>query len=390
MSPASAKPAVGNRALDPSENRIRAVGLVISLAVVLLTAIGLLASAAISAHEYQDVDYWHTSRQAITAVIGGIVATAVTMIAPAKLHQWSSSIFAVACILLALCFFSFKINGAHRWIRAAWGPAFQPSELAKIAMVLFLARLLSCPQPQTFAKGILLPLGFAVIPVALIALEPDYGMAMIVLLVAFVMLIVAATKMRHVAFLASIGVCAVASVLMMIWLEPNRMERYIAFLNPEIYHNSYGHQQYLSQLAYGSGGVTGLGLFRIRQLIPNAESEYILPVIGEQMGLIATLLVVLAFLALVLGGLFISTRLRSGFERYTAMGISVLLGLQAAVNIAVSAALLPTVAVSLPFVSYGCSGVLCNVVAAGILIGFAFGTPRSGSKITEHHESRVD
>ena len=283
--------------------------------------------------------------------------------------------FAVTLALLILVLvpgIRININGAYRWLRLGRF-SIQPSELAKIALILALAWYGDRYQRQMpgLWKGLIGP-GFIIAPVlALVFLEPDVGTTVLLASVAAVMLFVAGTRLR---FLVPPVIVGVTGLVIFILHNPMRLRRVMAFLYPEQNREEVGYQTYQAMVAIGSGGLTGVGLGDSRQklgFIPEHPTDFIFAVIGEELGLAATLLVVIAFLAIVICGVYIALKARDNFGMLLASGVSFLMGLQAAINIGVVTGSLPNKGLSLPFISYGGSNLVVMLACVGLLINVA-------------------
>jgi len=265
-----------------------------------------------------------------------------------------------------------KINGARRWFDFH-GLRFQPSELARLVLVILVAWYGSYFQRQmpTFKKGILIPGLFIAPMLVLILREPDFGSTMLLATVCGVLLVLAGARLWYLAPPVGAGVLGFAWLL---WHDPVRRERILAFLHPEKYKNGVGYQSWQAMIALGSGGWTGLGLGNGRQklgFVPEHHTDFILSIIGEELGLVATLLVVLLFVVLVICGLFIASRARDSFGMLLASGLTMLIGLQAAINIGVVTSALPNKGMPLPFISYGGSNLLAMLTCVGLLLSVA-------------------
>jgi cell division protein FtsW len=264
------------------------------------------------------------------------------------------------------------INGARRWIDFH-GFRLQPSELARLVLVILVAWYGSYYQRQmpTLYRGIVIP-GLFIAPVLFLILrEPDFGSTMLLATVCGVLLVLAGAKLRFVVPPVIAGVLGFAWLL---WHDPVRRERILAFLHPEKYKSGVGYQSWQAMIALGSGGWTGLGLGNGRQklgFVPEHHTDFILSIIGEELGLIATLLVVLTFVVLVVCGLFIASRARDNFGVLLASGLTLLIGLQAAINIGVVTSALPNKGMPLPFISYGGSNLLAMLTCVGLLLSVA-------------------
>lgn len=265
-----------------------------------------------------------------------------------------------------------NIKGAHRWL--SWGGlTFQPSELAKIALIIALAHYGDRYQMQmsTFRHGILFPLLIIASVLGLVFVEPDVGTTVLLAAVSGVLLIVGGAR---VTLLAPPACAAGLGLAVYVLNNPNRLHRIFAFLHPEEHKQGFGYQVYQSIVAIGSGGLTGVGLGDGRQklgFVPEQPTDFIFSVIGEELGLVATTSVVLAFLVIVVCGVVIAWRARETFGMLLASGITFLIGMQAAINIGVVTGSLPNKGLSLPFISYGGSNLVMMMAAVGLLLNVA-------------------
>lgn len=265
-----------------------------------------------------------------------------------------------------------RINGARRWFDFH-GFRFQPSELARLVLVILVAWYGSYFQRwmPTFKRGILIPGLFIAPVVGLIFVEPDVGSALLLSAVVCCMLLIVGIKLRYFLPPLTVGLLALGIFL---YNNPMRSERIYSWLHLEETRHDKGLQQYQAVLAFGSGGMTGLGLGNGRQklgFVPEHHTDFILSIIGEELGLVATLLVVTAFVVLLICGLFIASRACDTFGMLLASGLTLLIGLQAAINIGVVTAALPNKGMPLPFISYGGSNLLAMLTCVGLLLSVA-------------------
>jgi cell division protein FtsW len=285
-------------------------------------------------------------------------------------------IFILVVILLGLIFvppFGVKRNGAIRWLGYGRTSFFQPSELAKLALIILLAWYGDHFQRQmpTFKRGILLPGIFIGLVLGLIFVEPDRGTTILLASVSAGMLLIAGVRWKF--FIPPI-LLAAAALGVSLWHDPMRMKRIFSWLYLEENKDGVGYQAYQAMLALGSGGWTGLGLGNGRQklgFVPEHHTDFILSIIGEELGLIATLLVVLAFVTIVVCGICIAYKARETFGLLLASGLTLLIGLQAAINIGVVTSALPNKGLPLPFISYGGSNLLAMLTCVGVLLSVA-------------------
>ncbi len=265
-----------------------------------------------------------------------------------------------------------KINGARRWFDLH-GVRFQPSELAKLALIIAVAWYAEHSQRQmpTFKRGILMP-GLFIVPVlGLIFVEPDRGSTILLSCVCGAMLVLGGVRIQYILPPIVAGVMGLAWSL---WHDPMRRERILAFLHPEKYKDGVGYQSWQAMIALGSGGWTGLGLGNGRQklgFVPEHHTDFILSIIGEELGLVATLAVVVTFVVFVICGLYIASKARDTFGLLLASGLTLLIGLQAAINIGVVTSALPNKGLPLPFISYGGSNLLAMLTCVGLLLSVA-------------------
>lgn len=260
-------------------------------------------------------------------------------------------------------------KGAQRWLVIA-GQSFQPSEFAKFGLILLLAVKLSANQEhiKSFFRGFLPPMFIASVFVGLVLLEKDLGVPVVMLAVSFLMVMVAGTRWIYI--LGS-TVPALAGIVALAYTSPYRMRRLLAFLDPWSRREQEGWHLIQSLAAFARGGVFGQGPGASQQklhYLPEAHTDFIFAIWGEEMGLVGTLVVVGLYMVFILAGLKIAMCARDLFGTLLAGGIVALVGLQATINMAVTTGLLPTKGLTLPFVSYGGTSMMTFLVCAGVLI----------------------
>lgn len=353
-----------------------------------LTALGLVmlfSTGGFAKDSHGDI-YYFVKRQAVWMGLGIVIATAIAWFDYRILQKLWLPFLIGTTILLVLCFvpgIGLRINGSSRWINTGI-MAFQPSEAAKLSAIVFLAWWFSRPETRlkTFVDGVGIPLGVLSVPLLLILLEVDMGTTALIGATALAVMFIAGTAMRWLVGLTGAGF---AGLLVLAFGIDERQGRMLAFLNPEKYALGEGLQQWQALIAFGSGGFGGVGLGEGRQkmlYLPYAHTDFIFPMIGEELGLKATVLVVLAYLVICLCGLLIAANSRERFGMLLGFGAVMLLTIQAAVNIGVTTSLLPNKGMPLPFISYGGS----NLVVCLALIGLLVGIHRRGRPV----ESRID
>lgn len=347
---------------------------ILFLAVLAMLVIGivmLFSTSAFAKDSHNDV-YFFVKRQVVWLGFG---LTVCTIAAFTDYHFWARTWwiwFGLAVVALALCFvppIGMRINGSRRWIGFG-GLNFQPSELAKIGTVFFLACWFSRNEKKCgqFLQGFVVPLGVISILLALIVTEVDLGTTALIGGTAFVIMFVAGTSPVMLGILSLGGL---VGILFVATTMPERMGRLTAFLHPELYKEDAGLQQMQALIAWGSGGIEGLGLGNGRQkmmYLPYAHTDFIFPMIGEELGLRISLLVVFLFVVIVVCGTMIALHAKDRFGLLLGSGVISLLGLQAAVNIGVTTSLLPNKGLPLPFISYGGSNLVACLFCIGVLI----------------------
>lgn len=293
-----------------------------------------------------------------------------------KLVWWFYGLAAVMLVLVLIPHIGLKINGARRWFDLGVA-RFQPSELGKIALILMLAWYGERFQRQmpSFKQGLAIPGAFAGLLIGLIFVEPDRGTAILLSTVTCVLLLVAGVQLRY--FVPPV-LGAIAVLGISIWHDPMRMKRIFSWLYLEENKEGVGYQAYQAMLALGAGGWNGLGLGNGRQkmgFVPEHHTDFIFSIIGEELGLIATIGVVLGFVGIVASGVYIASHAKDTFGRLLATGITFLIGLQAFINIGVVTSALPNKGISLPFISYGGSNLLIMLTVIGLLLSVARQAP---------------
>jgi cell division protein FtsW len=314
----------------------------------------------------------YLKRQAVYAFIGLVLMTVASRFDYHRLRYVAPALLLAALALCAaVLVLGPAINGARRWFIV--GPAsFQPSELAKVALCLFAAMYLARRRPPRTLGELLKPLGLlTLIFCGLIVVEPDLGTTITLCGMMLAILLVAGVPIR---LLALASVLAAGMGLLAIWSEPYRRARVFSFLDPWGDAQGAGFQIVQATIGIGSGGVTGAGLGegvgKISYL-PEAHTDMIFAVIGEELGLIGATLVIGAFAVLAIAGFRIATRCQDPFGKLLAAGITALVCGQAAINLAAALGIAPLTGIPLPFVSYGGSSLVVLLAAMGILLNIA-------------------
>jgi cell division protein FtsW len=350
---------------------------VLFAAVVGLVLFGALmvfsASAVMAADRYNHSDYFLLRQLAWAAV--GLVAVAILMHTDYRRLASPLVVFpalAVEIMLLVVVLFVDRSHNTHRWFHLGVA-SFQPSELAKIILTIFLAFFLDLRKGEVNDwKHTLAPIALVSgIMAVLILKEPDLGTTLALALILVAMLFSAGLKLRY---FVTAAVGAVFPLYWLIFHSTYRHNRVLAFLNPYADPLGKGFQILQSYIAVGTGGITGVGLMEGKQklfFLPEPQTDFIFAVVGEELGLIGALALAAVFALILVRGLRASAACQDHFGRLLALGLTVMIVGQALVNMSVVLGLLPTKGIPLPFVSYGGSSLLVNLVAVGILLNIS-------------------
>jgi len=353
----------------------------VTVVLCLLGAVMIFSASAVTAENQYGHGYFFLVRQIVWLVLGLVGMFALMRMDYRKLREPAVVYTAVCVVLLLLvgAFFLDKAHATHRWIR--YGPVgIQPSELAKLAVILYLAWFLDQKRrnkaamefcKQDFLQTILPAAGPVLVCVCLILAQPDLGTALDIVLVATTILFAAGLSWKWIAagFATSLPV-----LYLLITHVAYRNARLISFLHPDSDPQGAGFQLMQSLIAVGSGGFTGVGLMESKQklfYLPEAHTDFIYAVICEELGYIGAMLVIGLFLAYAWRGLRAAFAAPDGFGRLLALGITALVLSQALINFAVVLGMVPTKGIPLPFVSYGGSSLLVMLLATGVLLNIS-------------------
>ncbi len=354
---------------------------IIVVLIVLLILIGLTAvysSTSVISPSLQQkgkalsssIDQFSYLKKQFVTVLIGIVA--LFMASKVPLHYLKKMVIpllAISFIFLLLVFTSLGISagGARRWLRL-WPSSFQPSELVKLSMVIFLAWYMSRASynKERFLSFLIPLLVMAAFQVVFLK-QPDFGATMSLAVLTVAMLFLSGIRLRY---LFSLGLVAIP-VLIKLISEPYRWKRVVAFLDPWKDPQGSGFQLTQSFIAFGSGGLQGVGLGESKQklsFLPEVHTDFIFSLIGEELGFIGAAVVVTLFFCLFIRGFMIARKVEEPFAYYLASGISLMIAIQSVFNFAVVTGLVPTKGLPLPFISYGGSSLVVSMVAAGLLL----------------------
>ncbi len=357
---------------------VKSIGVdkVLIAVIVMLTLFGIIMvhnSTSILAKEKFGDSFYYFKRQIGWLILGTLILILITSLKkPFYLERnfVFFSMFAAISGLIAV-FFTGKINNSFRWVKFG-DLSIQPSEFAKIAVVLYLSFMLSRKKSDVndFKK-----LFFILIPVIIVEIlilrEPDIGTFALIMLITVVILFVAGLKFRY--LLAS-AVFILPSFVLILQFNPDKMGRIFAFLNPEAYSTTYGFQALQSIYAIGSGGIFGQGLGNSVQklyFLPYAYSDFIFAIIGEEAGLIGSFLVVGLFSLFLVRGLNIAKLSGNRYTYLFVTGLSFLIVIQAMINISVTIGIFPTKGIPLPFISNGGSSLISSLLIGGLILNIS-------------------
>lgn len=344
--------------------------------IILLLALGIImvhsASSVVSLKNFGD-SFYFAKRQVIWAIIGVI---AMLWLARTDYHVWRKyapklAVASFAMLVLVL------VIGVNRGGSKAWlgfgSLGIQPSEFAKLGLIIYLAHYLSDAgeRMQSFWRGFIPPLGLAVVGVGLIMLEPDLGQSVVIMGTTVVMMFAAGTRLSHLAGFFGTGLVAFGGLVA---VAPYRMARMTAFIDPWKYPLNEGYQIIQSLYALGSGGILGLGLGNSRQkylYLPEPQTDFIFSIIGEELGFLGGLSILLLFGVVVWRGIRAAIYAPDEFGSLLGVGITGMIAVQVLINIGVVTGSIPLTGITLPFISYGGSSLTLMLSGVGILLNIS-------------------
>jgi len=351
---------------------------ILLIIIFVLLAFGIImvfSSSYIMAYKWYNNSFYFFIRQAFYALIALIVFFISMNI---DYHFWQKiaiPVLIISILLLTIIYFpgfARYVRGARRWLSI--GPfSFQPSELAKFALILYIADCLTRKKARvgTFIRGIL-PVFIVTVLIFLLILEqPDFSTAIIIIGCSFIMLFIGGSKITQ---LFSLIILLLPAGLLMALGEDYRRIRLLSFLNPWEDPLKSGFHIIQSLLALGSGGLTGVGIAESRQkffYLPDQHTDFIFSIIGEELGFIGAFIVIMFFIIFLWRGFLISIKAKDNFGLLLAAGITSMIVFQAIINISVVTKLIPTTGITLPFISYGGSSLIVNMLCCGILLNIS-------------------
>ncbi len=344
----------------------------------ILISIGVVmiySSSGIYALEVMNNGTHFLMRHLMFLMIGSILMFLIMMMDYRLLQRWAKPILGCVVILLVLVLIpgiGKMSSGARRWFNL--GPInFQPSEMAKVALIIYLADFLSRKQDciKSLKKGFIPPMLVMGLLCGLILKQPDMGNTILIFSITLSMLFAAGARIKH---LLSIFMPAIPVAVFLVWMEPYRLRRIVAFMDPWADPQGSGFQLSQSQIALGSGGFWGVGLGKSEQkllYLPAAHTDFIFSIIGEELGFLGALAVIFLFALFIWHVTRILRQTVDSFGYYLCFGILMMLSIQIVVNFGVSIGALPTKGLPLPFISYGGSALIFNMMVVGLILNIS-------------------
>jgi len=347
----------------------------VSVILICIGVVMIYSSSSIYAVEKYKDGFFFLKRHLAFLGIGLILTFFFMCIDYKKLKQYSRPLLIISLILLVLVLIpgiGREVSGARRWFRFKF-LSFQPSELAGLAVIIYVADFISRKGNliKTFFKGFLPPMAVLGVCTCLIIVQPDLGSVIALGTVVLVMLFVAGVRP---VYILSLILSSLPALYLLIFHVSYRRARILAFLNPWLDPKGTGFQIIQSQIALGSGGIFGVGLGHSKQklfYLPAAHTDFIFSIIGEELGLLGTVGVIILFIIFIQQGIKIVKNAPDKFGYFLALGLLVMIAFRAMINIGVSCGVLPTKGLPLPFISYGGSSFIFDMVSVGILVNIA-------------------
>jgi len=344
--------------------------------VALLLTIGVVMVYSASSYYAMFINkdsMYYLKRQLISAIIGVGAMAFMMCFDYHKLRKYTIGIMIVSIVLLIAVLFSSEVNGAQRWIQVG-GFSFQPSDLVKYVVVLFLAMSLEVKGEgvKKFISGILPYLAVSGFYAAFVLAEKNLSIASVIMIVTFIVLFAAGGKIKH--LFGLVAPVLVAAALFFTISTDYRRARMLNFINPWKDPTGNGYQLIQSFYALGAGGITGLGLGQSRQktlYMPEPHNDFIFSIIGEELGLIGCICIITLFIIFIWRGISVAMKARDTYGTLLAIGITSVIAVQSLINIAVVTGSMPVTGVPLPFISYGGTALLMNMTAVGILLNIS-------------------
>lgn len=365
------------------------VDFILLATILLLVAFGVImvfsASSYVALHsaKYHNDAFYFLKRQGLWAVLGLIFMFIIQRVDYHVYQRYIKALMIVTIILLIVVLFSNPLNGARRWINIPGLPSIQPSEIAKYTVVLYLAYSISKKgdKMKSLLMGILPYLMVSGFYAGLVLAEKNLSIATVIMGVTLIVLFVGGVNFKY--FLGLIGAMIPLGFIFILF-EPYRLKRLLSFLDPFQDPKGDGYQLIQSWYALSSGGLLGVGFGRSRQkafFIPEPHNDFIFSIIGEELGLIGCIFLIILFIILISRGIKTALYARDTYGTLLAIGITSVIAIQAIINIAVVSGSIPVTGVPLPFISSGGTSLFVNLLAMGVLLNISSSVDKSKVKI---------
>jgi cell division protein FtsW len=378
--------------MDPSTGTVSAAyDIKLLFPVLFLVGVGVVvvysASSALALKMFGN-DYYFLTKQAVFA-LGGLVALVAARHVPYRWYRaltYPMLFLAIGMLVgIHVTGLGYSAGGATRWLRIG-GITFQPSEFARLALVFYLAYSMDKKKDQlrTFSVGFVPHMVVLAVFTILIFMQPDFGSVIIFTAITWIMLFIGGVRLVH--LLSALLLLLPAVYYLMVTAE-YRLKRLLSFLNPWQYPADEGYQIIHSMMAFGTGGLWGTGIGKGYQklfYLPEPHTDFIFSVIGEELGLVGVLFILLLYVVILWRGVVIARNAGDAFGAYLAVGLTLAMTLQVSVNMGVALGLLPTKGLTLPFLSYGGTSLMVNMVSIGILMNIsASAVPKSKGRYAD-------
>jgi cell division protein FtsW len=357
---------------------VRNIRINLFITTVILICVGIVmiysASSIYAWERYKDT-FFFLKRHVSFLIIGVFLTFLAMSIDYRRLRSFSRPLLMLSILLLILVLIpgiGREVAGARRWFRFKF-ISFQPSELTNLAVIIYAADFIARKGNaiRTFFRGFLPPILILGLALLLILMQPDLGTALALGMVIFTMLFIGGVRLTY---LLSLILASLPLLYILIFNVPYRRQRIMAFLNPWLDPKGAGFQIIQSQIALGSGGIFGVGLGQSRQklfYLPAAHTDFIFSIIGEELGLLGTIGIIILFIIFIQQGFKVIKNTTDKFGYFLSLGLVLMISLKAIINIGVSCGLLPTKGLPLPFISYGGSSFIFDMIGVGMLMNIA-------------------
>ena len=311
-------------------------------------------------------------KQLLWAVVGLILMFAVSFVDSRRLRSWAPAVYGATLLALVAVLATHAVNGAHAWISLPGGFQVEPSEFAKVALVLIMATVLSQARgAPPGLRSVLLALAAAAPLMLLVVIEPALGVALVLVVVTATMIVLSGTKLRIIAALTAVVGGAVALAGGAHLLKSYQLTRFTSFLHPSADLSGAGYNAQQAKIAVGSGGMFGTGLFHGQivagNFVPSQQTDFIFTVAGEELGFVGTITIVVLLFIVIIRAVRAAARADDLFGTLIASGVAIWFAFQSFVNIGMTIGIMPITGLPLPFVSYGGSAVFADMIAIGML-----------------------